>query len=85
AYAEVFENEPFVQLLSEGIQPQTKSVVGSNLVQVQVEVDERAGRLLITAAIDNLTKGTGGAAVQCMNLIVGQPETAGLPLAGVAP
>ncbi|MFC3849574.1 N-acetyl-gamma-glutamyl-phosphate reductase [Corynebacterium hansenii] len=85
AYAEAFDGEPFVQLLAEGIQPQTKSVIGSNLVQVQVEVDERAGRLLITAAIDNLTKGTGGAAVQCMNLIVGQAETAGLPLAGVAP
>ncbi|HHU45962.1 MAG TPA: N-acetyl-gamma-glutamyl-phosphate reductase [Actinomycetales bacterium] len=85
AYAEAYEGEPFVQLLSEGVQPQTKSVVGSNLVQVQVEVDERAGRLLITAAIDNLTKGTGGAAVQCMNIIFGRPETAGLPLAGVAP
>ncbi|WP_295625246.1 N-acetyl-gamma-glutamyl-phosphate reductase [uncultured Corynebacterium sp.] len=85
AYAETFADEPFVQLLGEGIQPQTKSVIGSNLVQVQVEVDERAGRLLITSVIDNLTKGTGGAAVQCMNLIFGQPETAGLPLAGVAP
>lgn len=85
AYAATFADEPFVQLLAEGIQPQTKSVVGSNLVQVQVEVDERAGRLLVTSAIDNLTKGTGGAAVQCMNLVLGQPETAGLPLAGVAP
>lgn len=85
AYAAAFDGEPFVQLLAEGLQPQTKSVIGSNLVQVQVEVDERAGRLLITSAIDNLTKGTGGAAVQCMNLIIGQPETAGLPLAGVAP
>lgn len=85
AYAEAFADEPFVQLLGEGIQPQTKSVIGSNLVQVQVEVDERAGRLLVTSAIDNLTKGTGGAAVQCMNLIVGLPETAGLPMVGVAP
>lgn len=85
AYAEAFADEPFVQLLAEGLQPQTKSVIGSNLIQVQVEVDERAGRLSITAAIDNLTKGTGGAAVQCLNLITGQPETAGLPLAGVAP
>ena len=85
AYAATFADEPFVQLLAEGIQPQTKSVVGSNLLQVQVEVDERAGRLLVTSAIDNLTKGTGGAAVQCMNLVLGQPETAGLPLAGVAP
>lgn len=85
AYGKAYEGEPFVQLLAEGVQPQTKSVVGSNLVQVQVEVDERAGRLLITAVIDNLAKGTGGAAVQCMNIIFGLPETAGLPLAGVAP
>ena len=55
------------------------------MCHVQVEVDERAGRLLVTSAIDNLTKGTGGAAVQCMNLALGFEETAGLPVAAVAP
>lgn len=85
AYAEHYAGEPFVQLLAEGLQPQTKSVVGSNMVQLQVEVDERAGRLLVTSAIDNLVKGTAGAAVQCMNLMLGLDETAGLPRAGLAP
>lgn len=85
AYAKFYENEPFIQLLAEGVQPQTGSIIGSNMCQVQVEVDDRAGRLLITAAIDNLTKGTGGAAVQCMNIIFGLNETAGLPQVGVAP
>ena len=74
-----------MQVLAEGLLPQTQSVIGSNLVQIQVEVDERAKRLVLTSAIDNLTKGTGGAAVQCMNLVTGQNETAGLPLVGVAP
>lgn len=85
AYLEFYKGEPFVQMLAEGLQPQTQSVIGSNLVQIQVEVDERAKRLVLTSAIDNLTKGTGGAAVQCMNLVTGQNETAGLPLVGVAP
>lgn len=84
-YEARYADEPFVQVLSAGQQPQTQSVIGSNMVQIQVEVDERAGRLLVTAAIDNLTKGTAGAAVQCMNLVTGLPETAGLPQAGVAP
>jgi N-acetyl-gamma-glutamyl-phosphate reductase len=52
---------------------------------LQTTVDPDAGRLIVVAAIDNLTKGTAGAAVQCMNLALGLPETAGLPLTGVAP
>ena len=62
-----------------------KNVVGSNMCQVQVEVDAAAGTMLATSAIDNLTKGTAGAAVQCMNLALGFPEDAGLPRLGVAP
>ena len=58
---------------------------GSNAVQVQVAVDERAGRVVAVAAVDNLTKGTAGAAVQCANLALGLPEATGLPIAGVAP
>ena len=48
-------------------------------------VDESAGRLVAVAAVDNLAKGTGGAAVQCMNLAFGLPETAGLTTIGLAP
>ena len=64
--------------------PQTQSVLGSNAVHIQVAVDRAAGRLVAVAALDNLTKGTAGGAVQCMNLALGLPETTGLPRVGVA-
>ena len=85
AYATAYADEPFVHLLPEGQWPQTQSVLGANSVQVQVTVDRAAGRLVAVAALDNLTKGTAGGAVQCMNLALGLPETTGLPLAGLAP
>jgi N-acetyl-gamma-glutamyl-phosphate reductase len=85
AYTEAYADEPFVQLLPEGQWPQTKSVLGSNAVQIQVAVDHDASRLIAIAALDNLTKGTAGAAVQCMNLALGFPETTGLSAIGVAP
>ncbi len=84
-YAAAYADEPFVQLLPEGAWPQTKSVSGANSVQLQVAVDAAAGRLVVVGAIDNLTKGTAGAAVQCMNLALGLPEELGLPIVGVAP
>jgi N-acetyl-gamma-glutamyl-phosphate reductase len=85
AYAETYADEPFVHLLPDGQWPQTKSVLGSNAVQVQVTVDHGADRLVAIAALDNLTKGTAGAAVQCMNLALGLPETTGLTTLGVTP
>ncbi|EON22215.1 MULTISPECIES: N-acetyl-gamma-glutamyl-phosphate reductase [Nocardioides] len=85
AYAAAYDHEPFIHLLPEGQWPQTKAVVGSNAVHVQVAVDETAGRLVAVAAIDNLTKGTAGAAVQCMNLALGLDETTGLSTIGLAP
>lgn len=84
-YEAFYVDEPFVHVLHPGQQPQTQNVVGSNMCHIQVEVDERSGRLLVTSAIDNLTKGTAGAAVQCMNLALGFEETSGLPQAAVAP
>jgi N-acetyl-gamma-glutamyl-phosphate reductase len=84
-YEKAYADEPFVQLLPAGQWPQTKAVMGSNAVHVQVTVDEAAGRLVAVAAVDNLTKGTGGAAVQCMNLALGFPETTGLTTVGLAP
>jgi N-acetyl-gamma-glutamyl-phosphate reductase len=84
-YQKAYADEPFVHLLRPGQWPQTKSVVGSNAVHVQVTVDESAGRLVAVAAVDNLAKGTGGAAVQCMNLALGLPETTGLTTIGLAP
>ncbi|WP_288725368.1 N-acetyl-gamma-glutamyl-phosphate reductase [uncultured Corynebacterium sp.] len=85
AFTEFYADEQFVWVLPAGIQPQTQNVVGTNMCHIQVEVDEAAGKLLITSAIDNLTKGTAGAAVQCMNIALGWDEAAGLPTAAVAP
>ena len=85
AYEEAYGDEPFVHLLPEGQWPTTAAVLGANTVQLQLAVDADAGRLVVVAAVDNLTKGTAGAALQCANLALGLPETAGLPLVGVAP
>ncbi|MFF3838889.1 N-acetyl-gamma-glutamyl-phosphate reductase [Streptomyces sp. NPDC001930] len=86
---EVFEaayaTEPFVRLLPQGQWPSTASVLGSNTVQVQVALDPAARRLVCVSAIDNLTKGTAGGAVQSMNVALGLPEGLGLPMNGVAP
>ncbi|WP_438862045.1 N-acetyl-gamma-glutamyl-phosphate reductase [Nocardioides bizhenqiangii] len=84
-YAKAYADEPFVHLLPPGQWPQTKSVVGSNVVQLQVTVDEAAGRLVAVGAVDNLAKGTAGAAVQCLNLALGWDETTGLSAVGLAP
>ncbi len=85
AYEKAYADEPFVHLLPEGHWPTTGAVLGSNAVQLQVAVDRDVNRLVVVAAIDNLAKGTAGAAVQCMNLALGLPETTGLSTVGVAP
>src|SRR3954451_8381886 len=85
AYVKASADEPFVHLLPEGQWPTTAQVLGANTVALQVAVDPDAGRLVVVAAVDTLTKGTGGAALQCANLALGLPETTGLPLVGVAP
>ncbi|MDQ3628268.1 MAG: N-acetyl-gamma-glutamyl-phosphate reductase [Actinomycetota bacterium] len=85
AYEKAYADEPFVHLLAEGRWPQTKAVAGSNCVHVQVGVDERTSRVVVVAAMDNLTKGTAGGAIQSMNVALGLPETTGLPIVGVAP
>ncbi|GLY38700.1 N-acetyl-gamma-glutamyl-phosphate reductase [Amycolatopsis sp. NBRC 101858] len=85
AYEKAYDAEPFVQLLPAGAWPTTSATLGSNNVQLQVMVDTDAHRLVVVAAIDNLTKGTAGGAVQSMNLALGLPETTGLSTVGVAP
>lgn len=84
-YEKAYGDEPFVRLLPEGQWPTTASTLGANTVLLQVAVDAGAGRVIVIAALDNLTKGTAGAAVQCLNLALGLPETTGLPTVGVAP
>ncbi|WP_406691723.1 N-acetyl-gamma-glutamyl-phosphate reductase [Saccharopolyspora sp. ID03-671] len=85
AYLDAYGDEPFVHVLPEGTWPQTSATLGANTVHLQVTVDPDAGRLVVVGAEDNLTKGTAGGAVQCMNLALGLPETTGLPTAGLAP
>jgi len=85
AYVAAYADEPFVHVLPPGQWPQTQSVTGSNAVHLQVTVDEAAGRLVAVGAVDNLAKGTAGAAVQCMNLALGLDEGLGLTTVGVAP
>ncbi len=85
AWAEAYDDEPFVHLLPEGQWPSTKSVQGSNHAVMQLAFDEHTGRVIVCCAIDNLTKGTAGGAVQSMNIALGLAESAGLNLQGVAP
>ena len=85
AYEKAYADEPFVHLLPPGQWPSTGAVHGSNAVQVQVAHDAAAGRIIAISAIDNLTKGTAGGAVQSMNLALGLDETTGLSTIGVAP
>ncbi|MBV1945285.1 N-acetyl-gamma-glutamyl-phosphate reductase [Streptomyces sp. BV129] len=84
-YEKAYADEPFVRLLPEGQWPATASVTGSNAVQVQTALDEETGRVIVISAIDNLTKGTAGGAVQSMNIALGLDETTGLSTIGVAP
>jgi N-acetyl-gamma-glutamyl-phosphate reductase len=85
AYEAAFAAEPFAELMPPGQWPATSMTLGSNTALVQVALDERAGRIVAVAAIDNLTKGTAGGAVQCANLALDLPEELGLSTLGVAP
>lgn len=78
-----YADEPFV-VVTEG-SPSTKATLGSNCAHVTARYDDRTGWVVAIAAIDNITKGASGAAVQCANLLLDLPETTGLPIAGVYP
>jgi N-acetyl-gamma-glutamyl-phosphate reductase len=77
-YAKAYGKEPFVRLLEGKALPDTKNVVGSNVIEIAWRLDPRTGRLIVMSAEDNLVKGASGQAVQSMNLVCGFPETAGL-------
>lgn len=85
AYEAAYGGERFVRLLPEGVLPAVQHVVGSNSIALGLAVDSAAGRLVVVAAIDNLGKGTAGAAIQSANIALGLDEAAGLPIDGVAP
>lgn len=89
AYRQVYRDEPFVRVVKErtGIYryPEPKILAGSNYADVGFEYDPTTGRIVALAAIDNLMKGAAGTAVQCMNLMHGWEETAGLTFPGLHP
>lgn len=84
AFWDAYGLEPFIHLLPKGEQPTTGATVDTNNALVQVAVDERSNRVVVTVAIDNLGKGTAGAAIQSLNIALELSETTGLPEIGVA-
>lgn len=85
AWVTAYADEPFVHVLPEGQWPTTAATLGANTCLMQVAVDVKAGRVVIVAALDNLVKGTAGAALQSLNIAKNYPETTGLTTAAVAP
>ncbi|MEV8466722.1 N-acetyl-gamma-glutamyl-phosphate reductase [Fluviibacterium sp. DFM31] len=83
--AQAYADEPFLQVLPFGEHPSTRHVRGSNFVHIGVVGDRRPGRTIVIAALDNLTKGSSGMAMQNANLMLGEEETTGLMLAPVFP
>ncbi|MBE9117473.1 N-acetyl-gamma-glutamyl-phosphate reductase [Lusitaniella coriacea LEGE 07157] len=84
-YNAFYRSSPFVRVLPNGIYPQTKWAVGTNLCYIGVEVDVRTDRVIVMSAIDNLIKGQSGQAVQCLNIMMGWEELLGLPQLGFYP
>jgi N-acetyl-gamma-glutamyl-phosphate reductase len=77
-YQAAYGKEPFVRLLEGKSLPDTKHVVGTNVIEIAWRLDHRTGRLIVMSAEDNLVKGASGQAVQSMNILCGFPETTGL-------
>lgn len=85
ALATAYKNEIFIHVLPFGQHPSTKHVRGSNFAHIGVVADRLPGRVMVIAALDNLTKGSSGQALQNANLMLGEEEAAGLMLAPVFP
>lgn len=77
-----YAEEPFVRILPEGELADTKHVTWTNTAEIGCACDQRTGRLIVSSAIDNLTKGAAGQAVQCMNIMCGFKETLALAEGG---
>ncbi len=77
-YSEAYSGEPFVRLLSGKALPDTKNVVGTNVVEIAFRLDPRTGRLIVMSAEDNILKGAAGQAVQSLNILCGWPEASGI-------
>ena len=85
AYEKYYKDEYFIRLLNKGVCPETRWVEGSNFTDINFAVDERTGRVVVMAALDNLVKGAAGQAVQNMNLIMGIDEKEGLMMPPMFP
>jgi N-acetyl-gamma-glutamyl-phosphate reductase len=85
AWEAAYADEPFVHVLPDGQFPRTADTLGANTCLIGLAVDEAAGRVVVISALDNLVKGTAGAAIQSANIALGFPETTGLTTDGVAP
>ncbi|SDQ20190.1 N-acetyl-gamma-glutamyl-phosphate reductase [Microbacterium sp. cf332] len=85
AWESAYADETFVQLLPEGSFPRTADVTGASTALMGLAIDRAAGRVVVVTAVDNLAKGTAGAAIQSMNIALGLAETTGLTVNGVAP
>ncbi len=80
-----YEKEPFVTVWPMGEAPSTHHVRGSNYAHIGVAADRRPGRAIVFSALDNLTKGSSGMAIQNANLMLGLPETTGLEMVPLFP
>ena len=85
AWEQAYGDETFVQLLPAGHFPRTADVQGANTALMGLAIDRAANRVVVVTAVDNLVKGTAGAAVQSMNIALGLDEATGLSVNGVAP
>ena len=85
ALVAAYSNEKFVRVLGDGEFPSTSSTLGVNTCLIGVAVDEHSNRVVVISAIDNLVKGTAGAAIQSLNIALGFAEDTGLSVNGVAP
>lgn len=84
-YLDAYGDESFIEVLEAGQLPSTGAVLGSNNCQISLSFDEHTSKAVIVSAIDNLVKGTAGAAIQSMNIALGLTEQTGLSNVGVAP
>src|SRR5690606_7309483 len=85
AWEDAYADEPFVHVLPAGTFPRTADTVGANTCLMGLAVDDAAGRVVVVAALDNLAKGTAGAAIQSANIALGLDEATGLDIDGLAP
>lgn len=83
--AGAYRDEPFLEVLPFGEAPSTHHVRGSNFCHIGVTADRLAGRAIVVAVLDNLTKGSSGQALQNANLMLGEDEVAGLMMPPLFP